>query len=462
MTWRAKWRIREYIRNSIWIIPALFAVAAIALGIIVPDLELLTTFEWGVDFESNAARSVLGSLAAGMIAFTGFVFSILLLAVQFGSSQFSPRMLRRFLRDTTTKVALGLFIATFIYSLLVLSSVGISDEDQFVPSTSVELAIVLLLLSMFWFLRLISTTTQGLRVANVLRELGDDGREAIEWAYPDPALEHAEHEEASEVLPDGAHTTVRFVGSPGAMQSIDHRGLVRFATRSDLVIELVPPIGDFLVVGEPLFRVYGSAGFDEEEVLSMVATGDERVLRQDPAFAFRLLADISAKALSPGINDPGTATQALDQVEVLLRLLATRRLTPGVLRDDAGVVRLHYPAPSWEDYLSVALDETRQYGEGSVQVARRMYALLHDLRNAVPAYRRPAIEPRLVLMRASVRRGFSDDHDRYSASTADRQGIGSPRSEMPIHADTGRAGPARVVRRSRVRRLFSRPSTPSA
>ena len=149
-------------------------------------------------------------------------------------------------------------------------------------------------------------------------------------------------------------------------------------------------------------------------------------MRQDPGFAFRLLADISSKALSPGINDPSTATQALDQIEVLLRQLAQRRLTPGVVRDPNDCVRLRYPAPSWEDYVSLALDETRQYGEGSIQVARRLKALLHSLGRAVPPYRRPAIDARLALMGSSVQRGFSDEVDRTAAGIEDRQGIGTP------------------------------------
>ncbi|MGI9556497.1 MAG: DUF2254 family protein, partial [Solirubrobacterales bacterium] len=122
MSFRTRWTIYEYVRNSIWIVPALFAVAAIAAGSFFPDIDESAVSEADavVELTPETARGVLGSLAGGMITFTGFVFSILLLAVQFGSSQFSPRMLRRFLRDRTTKVALGMFIATFIYSLLVL------------------------------------------------------------------------------------------------------------------------------------------------------------------------------------------------------------------------------------------------------------------------------------------------------------------------------------------------------
>lgn len=120
------------------------------------------------------------------ITFTGFVFSILLLAVQFGSSQFSPRMLRRFLRDPTTKISLGVFIATFIYALLVLRTIGAGGNEDFVPNNAISIALLLLLASTIMFLRLISRTTQGLRVAAVLSELGRDGVEAIRQVYREP------------------------------------------------------------------------------------------------------------------------------------------------------------------------------------------------------------------------------------------------------------------------------------
>jgi uncharacterized membrane protein len=334
-------------------------------------------------------------------------------------------MLRRFLRDPTTKVALGLFMATFIYSLLVLRTVGTAADENFVPSNAVSVALVLLLLSMLAFLRLISRTTQGLRVASVLEELGRDARKAIDQVYTEPAGPQAE--QAAPVVEGGRSSqTVAYEGAPGVLQSIDMRGLVELARAADARIELRVPIGTFIVSGTSLFDVVGadSEMVDPQRLQSSIAVGDERTMRQDPAFAFRLLADISSKALSPGVNDPTTSTQALDQIEVLLRMLAQCRLTPGILHDDAGELRVRYPTATWEDYLSLAIDETRHFGEGSVQVMRRLRALLETLREEVPDYRRPAVEAELALLHSSVGRTFSEPGDRDLAGARDRQGLG--------------------------------------
>lgn len=425
MSWRTRWRIYEYVRNSLWIVPGVFGAVAIALGLILPEVDQSTDTTIGISFGTDAARSVLGSLAGGMITFTGFVFSILLLAVQFGSSQFSPRMLRRFLRDPTTKVALGLFMATFIYALVVLRVVGTAEDESFVPNNSISVALLLLLLSMLMFLRLISRTTQGLRVAAVLRDLGRDARRAIDRTYPEPL--GPDGEEADPGPEPGSSTeAVVYEGEPGVLQSIDSDGLIRHAREAGAVIELVPRVGDLVAPGSTVFRVHGDgAAIDHDRLRGAVAIGDERTMRQDPAFAFRLFADISAKALSPGVNDPTTSIQALDQIELLLRKVGTRRLTPGIGTDDSGAVRLRYPARSWEDYLTLAIGETRQFGEGSVQVSRRLRALLEDLREAVPESRQAAVAAELALVEAAAERAFTEAGDQRVAGARDRQGLGA-------------------------------------
>jgi uncharacterized membrane protein len=425
ISWRLRWRIREYLRNSIWIIPGAFALAVFLLGREPPreDLEAEFTTQYGAE----AARGLLSAMASGMIAFTGFVFSVLLLAITFGSNQFSPRMLRRFLRDRTTKVALGTFIATFLYALLELRWVGTPENPDLVPNSAITLSLLLLLASMFMFLRLIQRATSRLRVAAAVREIGRDASAVIEKVYPDSAMPGPEPEIS---LPADHATVVRYRGEPAVLQSFDRRGLVALAAKAGAVIELVPAVGDPLVEGVELFRVHGG-DIAAPKLQSSVAVGDERTLQQDPAFAFRLLADISAKALSPGVNDPSTAVQALDQAEAMLLELSHRRLVPGVAQDSGGNTRLLWAVPSWEDYLSLALDETRQFGEGSVQVSRRLRALLERLSDHVPEARRSAVRAKQELVAAGTTRAFPDESDRASAAVSDPQGIGSSRETVP-------------------------------
>jgi uncharacterized membrane protein len=265
-SWRTRWRLYEYLRNSLWIVPFLCVALALAAGFLLPVVDEHVTGTIGIVYGADAGRALLGAIAGGMITFTGFVFSILLLAVQFGSSQFSPRMLRRFLRDPSTKAALGIFMATFIYALTVLRVVGTGRHNAFVPSNSISVALILLLLSMLMFLRLITRTTHGLRVAAVVAELGRDARRIVDRVYPDPVAgvkDEADHDPD----PAGPVRTVTYKGKPGIVQSVDFKSLVDRASKADVVIELVPRLGDLVSAGWALFRVHGNHSAIDDEWL---------------------------------------------------------------------------------------------------------------------------------------------------------------------------------------------------
>ena len=156
--------------------------------------------------------------------------------------------------------------------------------------------------------------------------------------------------------------------------------------------------------------------------------GSERTFEQDPKYAIRLLVDIAIKALSPAINDPTTAVQALDQIEDLLLRLGQRYLEIGRHWDDDGKLRLVVPFPTWDDILRLAFDEICFYGATSVQVIRRMNALVADLSRAVPKERRPAIEALDARLKAIIARSFLDSDERLEASKRTTKDLARPAS----------------------------------
>ena len=114
-------------------------------------------------------------------------------------------------------------------------------------------------------------------------------------------------------------------------------------------------------------------------------------MKQDPLFAFRLLADIALRALSTAISDPATAVQVLDTTESLLRPLVSRDLDVAGVHDDAGTVRVVMALPSWDDYLRTALDDLLEFAAPTPMVLLRLRTLLTTLLNAAPPARQPAI-----------------------------------------------------------------------
>ena len=223
--------------------------------------------------------------------------------------------------------------------------------------------------------------------------------------------------------------TVVYSGVPAVVQRFDVPALVSLAQQAGAIIEVVPAVGDTLLdSSSTLVSVFGTAPpLDERVIRRAIIIGEERTFAQDPKYALRLLVDIAIRALSPAVNDPTTAVQALDQIGDLLLRLARRRLEIGSYRDADGALRLIVTFPTWDDFLRLGFDEIQAYGCGSVQVVRRMNALIADLLAAAPEDRRAALMARQVRLERIIAHTFSDRDDHLDASAEDRQGLGIAR-----------------------------------
>ena len=250
----------------------------------------------------------------------------------------------------------------------------------------------------------------------------------IEATYPE-----ADSKAAAASLPDDFHQlpvtqTLIHRAHPDVIQALNTLALVGLAKKSGGIIEMLTAVGDTVVELTPLLRVLGARQpIDERALTRAIEMGEERTFDQDPKYAIRLLVDIAIKALSPATNDPTTAVQALDQIEDLLLRLGSRCLEIGEFRDSEGQLRLVVPYPSWEDFLRLAFDEIRYCGSHSVQVMRRMMALVNDLISRLPENRDPALLHWEERLQTTIARSFDDVEEKQEASVEDRQGLGVPR-----------------------------------
>jgi uncharacterized membrane protein len=408
-------------------IPLLYAVAAILLAMTVPRLEAMYLPDLSSEAGAPAAFAVLSAIASGMMPLTGLVFSLAFVMVQFSATAYSPRLVSWLAGSATMSHSLGVFTATFIYALGALAWVDRGGTGR-VPLLTVWLAILLMVVSVVFFVMLVERLTM-LQITRVLAYAGDQGRAVIEADYAPldgSKIEEADREE--ELLPTSFSQVIPHRGGPAVIQAFDVRGLVALAERADAIVALAFAVGDTIVDGMPLLRVHGrSRPIPERDLRRFVKLGTERTFQQDPKFAIRILVDIAIKALSPAINDPTTAVQALDQLEDLLLRLGRRSLATGRSRDGKGNLRLVFPVPGWDDFLVLALDEIRFYGASSIQVMRRMRAMLQDLTEHVPPSRREALERYLARVDNGIRKNFEDVDDRNDALEEDRQGLGLAR-----------------------------------
>ncbi len=262
--------------------------------------------------------------------------------------------------------------------------------------------------------------------SGALRAVALLGREVIEKVYPRRLSELADTSPESPTALEGEPTRTVPSHRNGVVLAFDIQGLVSMAQQADCIIEMVPQVGDFVAAGDPLFRIFrGRKSLSADDLRHSVAVGQERTVEQDPALAFRIIVDIASKGLSPAINDPTTAVLAIDQIHHLLRNVGSRHLDDERVRDPTGRTRLVFRTPAWEDFVQLAVTEIRHFGGESIQVARRLRAMLENLIQTLPATRAAALRPELDLLKRSAERYFSEPEDRAMAEVGDFQGVGS-------------------------------------
>jgi len=423
MTWLQRYRLREFSRQSLWLAPTVSLAVTIAIA---PVIRLIDrSYGWSLfGFTTDGARALLSAIAPATLMLIGLVLTTLLLAVQLASVQMSPRLISSSMSRRSVKVCLSIFVVSYAYCSSVLGRV----EDH-VPQLGIAIAVFLTLLSITAGLFLIDFLAKELRPVRVLGRTAELGNAVLREMYPHKLKD--EPVEGPEVPTPGFPAEVFYLTGPsGVFLAMDPQGLVEIARRADCVIEILPQVGDFIATGDPLFRVYppeAAARCEIRHVRVSLAFGNERTIEQDPAFVFRILVDIAAKALSPAINDPTTAVLAIDQIHHLLRQVGLRHLDSGELFDADGKLRLVYYTPNWEDFVLLAVVEIRQYGATSIQVTRRLIAMLQNLRESLSERRAPALDEQLRLLNEGIPRGFLIQQDQDYARAGDYQGLGSSR-----------------------------------
>jgi uncharacterized membrane protein len=409
-----------------WLIPLVYAVAAISAGLLFPRFEHRFLPHVASDLTVNSAIAIYSSIASGMMALTGIVFSLAFVMVQFSATAYSPRLVLWIARAPVLSHAIGIFSATFLYAISALAWVDRGGSGK-VPFLSALIVVLLLLASVGMFIALTHRIGM-LQINRMLIFTGDKGRGVIETLYPPIGSSPATTQPDS--YPRSFPTqTLLHRGRPLSLEAIELEQLVRLASGCEGRIDVVAAVGDTVMEGMPLLHVFDAQQrVAEQELRDALELGAERTFEQDPKYAIRLLVDIAIKALSPAINDPTTAVQALDQIGDLLKRLGSRRLEIGAFRDDSGRVRLVIPFPCWDDFLHLAFEEILSYGAESVQVMRRMNALVADLFTVLPVERHAGIKYWQERLHASISRSFEDAEEKHSASLQDRQGLGITRN----------------------------------
>jgi uncharacterized membrane protein len=378
-------RHRRRLRTGL--VQAAYILAAFGLGLLAPHISV------GATVDSPRVTEMLVAVGAAFVPFIGIVYSLLFLVVQFGSTTFTPR-LNLFRDSPIVWHAFSFFTSVIVFSFTAALAIG-KDEQTTVLVPVVVTVVVLTSIAMFRSLQ--TSAFRSIQLASTLAAVARRGREVIEGAYPD----HTTEDPATPARPSALAGEVLWPARAATLQAIDVSALVRCAQRSDAVIELCVRPGEVIAEHGRVALIHGDGGVSASELFRGLQTGIERTFDQDPTMALRVLADIALRALSPAVNDPTTAVQALDEIDGLLREIVRRNLAVETVKGSDGEPRLLLRLPTWEDYVAVALDEIIAIDGFSAQVRRRVERLLTDLIAIAPAGRADVLRARIE--RAALR-----------------------------------------------------------
>jgi uncharacterized membrane protein len=322
--------------------------------------------------------------------------------------------MRTYLRDWPSQLTLGAFIATFAYALIVLSQVRSEDGATFTPGLATWGALALTGVSVAMFVAFIHHVATSLQPVTVIGRVGREIAVELDHPYPGSVGDEPDGDVREPARPPDRSLT--WSGPSGSITGVDGPTLLAWAVDHRAVVALRREIGDHVATGADVIDVWwdDGAGPDDEAVLdptTVLGVGRERTMADDAAFGFRQIVDIAVRALSPGVNDPTTAVQALDELHARLRQLAGTEL-PSACRCVDGHLRLVLPRPGWTSLVALAVDEIRQESVRSAHVVHRLGEVLTDLSHVVPAHRHPVLAEERRLVEAAIERAFPDRHDR--------------------------------------------------
>jgi uncharacterized membrane protein len=371
------WR-REELRTNLWLVPVVEVVAAVGLYFVTHTIDVsashgsLTLPGWVKFGTADSSRLILTTLAGAVITVVGVVFSIMIVTLTLASTQFGPRIIRNFIRDRGAQFTLGTFVATFVYAILVLISIG-GGNGQFVPHLSITMAVALVAVSMAVLIYFIHHIASSIQLPRVIASIANDLSQAIDAeSGGGGALEAGPS--VSELLRRMEHGggTVPAPAS-GYLQFVRHGTLVRLATERGAVIRLLDRPGHFLVSGQPMATVWPPQATESvAEVLRRAhITGPYRTLTQDLAFAVDQLVEIAIRALSAAVNDTFTALTCVDWLGDSLCRVTTRWHPVRVHRDSHGFVRVITAHVSWGRLVERAFEKIRQAGRAMPAVLIR-------------------------------------------------------------------------------------------
>lgn len=372
-------KIKQYwinIKSSLWFLPTIMVFLSILLAFIFIELDHTISYSnfpiaWFIyDGQRAGAMSVLSTIASSMVTIAGVTFSITLVALTMASSQFGPRLLRNFIADKGNQFVIGTFIATFIYSLIILLTIRGSGDDEFIPKISVVFAFLLAVMSLGVIIYFIHHVTTSIQADYIIKSSYNDFKKVADACLTDAGKAETVSfaDEVKKVKEKFVLVTEACFQSSGFIQSIDYESSKKWAVKQGVVVEWLVYPGFFGTVYEPYARVHHHSSLPDgavEQLSDFFVLSYQRTPNQDILFSLKQIMEVGVRALSPGINDPNTATTCIQWLGAALSILAKKSLYAPIVKDREGEVRVLIKQITYQDIVDTCLDQLRLYGKNN-------------------------------------------------------------------------------------------------
>lgn len=436
VSWRLRLAAARYrFEESLFLYPALIMLGGILLAVAATFIDRATGYDnplpFTLEMSSNAATWLLATVAGAMITTVGVVFSLTVVSLQLASSQFSPRVMRSFIRDRWSQRVIGLLVATFFYCVLVLPSVSAEATDP-APRVSLTLAIALTLVTVIGIIVHLDHLAHGLQVGNVVRVIADEGAKVATVLDRVPPG-------VSEMDPRQFHDTPRgavviLAPRSGWISQVDIRQLFT-AAPAGTTVRMETRVGAYIHADEPLLTVWPQPSPRTRERLAQaVGVSDMRTALQDVDFSIRQLVDIGLRALSPAINDPTTAVEVILKLGSLLRTLLTTPLPPPALQDGSHRVLVQPWNLSHEEYIAHAFNQLRQTCLDQPEVAGAMLRVLRMLSSYLRDSGHPELLPALHRQLRLLLEGLEEQPDLHPEDLQRLRALSSNNTDPADHS----------------------------
>ncbi|GAB3326007.1 DUF2254 domain-containing protein [Larkinella ripae] len=397
----------QQLQESLWFVPGAMVLFSFGLAYGLVEVDATTNWQGAKRFPllfgngADGARGVLSAIASSMLTVAALAFSLTLSTITQVSSQYSPRVLRNFMRDRINQFIMGYFVGVFAYCLLVLGTIRSTDEGKFVPATAVLVGLIMALGGVAALIFFIHHIAESLQTGTIVQRIYQESRKAIDVLFPERFGEPVDDPQKAEAALHYADEQMGWypvkAQKSGYLQLINTDGLLKWAINQRVVLRMEKDMGAFVGEGTVLFSIRSGMERPDpaqadwpDELMDFVSIGRHRNIEQDVAFGIQQLVDIALKALSPGINDTTTAIMAIDYLGAIGELLA-RRNFPARIRSDGRHLRVLLRSMDFDQYMQLAFDLPRINAKGNYAVFRRLLQALKLVNDAVSGEERRAV-----------------------------------------------------------------------